>query len=616
MVRVSLGYLCLWGAVVGWPVQADEARRPALVGDRSAHPFGRGFDLDLGLDFAQDVDGIPLNTPGHVLGAGHLDAGLLIPELVEGQVATRGSYLGGQGPFAVAGSASVSLVRRLETPRFACAYGGDLADRHARLVWAQTLARPEITYALEFTRGERPWSDFLGASRINAALLRRGGGALDGWSFTALGSEEKTDGGSATPSRACDDAACRQVEAARVGDGSRYQRLLLGWNRHEAMGSDGARRVQVYGGAHLHRLWRNWTFFREDPVWGDQRHHLDRRAFLGMEASRTWHGSREPRAWTRVLGGQARVDRMEGALEATQERKPVEGSCFRPSAAQAHLLHASVYGQSDHAWPGGWHAWIALRLDGAAAQVGDLQGGWRPGEGGLVLGSPRAGLFWSPTRALLLGIQAGGGTRRGDALRGERPLLRSRSAEAFVQVTPRPDWTSGVTLWSLRVEGESLFDPGSGAFASWGPARHEGVETRHEIQRGPWRWELAWAWGTARLKEGGRVPGAMNHTGYVGIAWKDPDRCVDLRLRRTGARSLLPAGGLEVPRQDSVELRVEQALGGWALGLEIQNAFSRRTVNRAYYFPSRLPSEDRPVWDLHPKSADPQSIRIDLRNRF
>lgn len=617
MALGRIKYFCALAGCTLLSALPPEIRRVPHAGSRSTQPFARGFELDLGAEFAADVDGIPLNTPGHVLGPGHLDTNIVIPELLAGSDYAKGSYLGGQGASAVAGSASSGLVSSLEEPILAFTYGGALADRYARLVWAEHLEGPRATYALDILRNERPWNDPFGSARLNLAYRREGGNPREGWSFTALGSEEKTDGGAAKPGRPLDAAA---LDDARAGDGSWNQRLLLGWRHHREDAPGRARRIQLYGGAHLHRDWHNWTLHLADPVQGDQRQHLDRRAFLGADASQAWSVRREAVAWVHAVGFQGRADRVEGSVRATRDRALLADSPFAPNQAQGHLLHGAVYAQSDLHWGRGWHARFALRVDGAAVRLGDVTGSWTPGNGSLVLGSPRAGLFWSPVEEVLMGVQAGCGLRRGDPFREPRPLSRSRSAEALFQATPVKAWTFGITLWTLRLESETLFDPPSGAVRAGGPARHRGVETHHEIRRGPWAWELAWAWTSARFeglpRDRAWVPGSVPHTGYAAVVWKGGPWQAEARLRRTGARPLTPDAAQVAPAQDSLELRVQQEFVHWVAGLEVQNAFSRRTLNRAFHYASRLPGEVSPVRERHLKTADPQAIRMDLRRRF
>ncbi len=71
--------------------------------------FLRGFDAVHGSDIEVTVGGIPINEPSNVHGQGYVDLGFVIPEVVIGISADKGSFRLGQGPFATAGSVDFSL---------------------------------------------------------------------------------------------------------------------------------------------------------------------------------------------------------------------------------------------------------------------------------------------------------------------------------------------------------------------------------------------------------------------------------------------------------------------------------------------------------------------------
>jgi len=603
---------CVMSCLATALAAAAPPRVAAQAGSEATQFFGRGFELDFGTDFALGLDGLPLNTPSHVRGPGYLDTGILIPELVEGCRYSKGPYEAGQGAFAVAGSASLALAAP-PAPFLALTYGGADRDRTARILWADHLPGPRLTYALDFARNERPWDDLLGSARFRAALRREGEGPLGRWAFTVLGTEDQTDGGAAVPSR-----PETGVEDAKAGDGAWNQRLLLGWRLDRDGGPGVTTRVGVYAGAHHERIWNNWTFYLRDPVHGDQLEQVDRRVFLGGELARTWASG----PWIHTLGFEARADHVTAAeVQPTQDRERLGSASPIPGlSARADLLHGALYGQSALRWGGGWEAFAGLRLDGQHNRIADAAGAWADGTRTLVLGSPRAGVSFSPAEGTLFALKAGQGFRPGDAFRGDRAMTRARSADFSAQTRPLPPWTFSVTLWRLDLESEALFEPLQNAFTGRGPARHQGVELYQEIIAGPWRGELAWGWNRSWLTERprglDRVPGAVPESGYAGVGWTGGGFGVDLRLRHTGRRPLTADGSVEAGRQEAIEARVERSFASWTVAFEVVNAFTRKTYNHEFFYASRLPGEAGPVWDRHLKPADPQFIRVEVRRRF
>ncbi|GEM_PF-3635813 len=597
--------------------EVPEGHRAPQAGTQSTQWFSRGLELEFGNDFALEVDGIPLNVPSHVRGPGFLDMGIVIPELAEACRYTRGSYQAVQGPFAVAGSAALDVPEAPERV-MALAYGGARTDNFGRFLLVDHLPGTRTTYALDVTRNERPWNDLMGSARLNAAFRRQGEGPRGRWTFTVLGSEDTSDGGAAMPLRPAPDAG---AEDPRAGDGTWNQRLLMGWRLVREDGPWRTTRAGFYAGGHHVRIWNNWTGFLKDPVHGDQLEQVDRRFFVGGNTTHSWVVRSGALEWTHTLGFQARFDRVSAAEAVpTLDRGRLADSPVPALAGRADLLHGALLGQSSLAFAPGWEASVGLRLDGQSNRATRLLGLWTPQRRSILLGSPRAGISYTPVEGTVFALQAGQGLRAGDVFRENQPLVRTRSAEFTAQTRPARPWVASVTLWRLDLEAETLFDPLADAFTPRGPARHLGIETYHQLKGGAWHGEVAWGWSRAEFKNEpaarDRVPGSAPQAGYAGVGWKDDGLGVDLKLRRVGPRPLTPDGAFTAAPQTSLELRIQKDFGSWSAALEILNAFSRKTCNAEYHYPSRLAGEPAPVVDYHVKPADPQAIRVEVRRRF
>ena len=582
------------------------------VETQSSHYFARGFDLDEGAEFAYSVDGMPLNLPSALQGPGFMDDGLLIPETCEDPAYRKGPYAGDQGPFAIAGSANLATVAAFKRPMARITYGGADSDRYGRLLWAQSPAAG-VTYALEATHSYRPWDEFWQSSKVNGFLKAA---PVRGWTCTLLATEDRGDGGSPPPDRPLPADHQEDFQDLRLGNGYHFQRLYLGLARPVDRGQGVSDTFRFHGGASDLRNWVNGTYALAFPQRGDQKELLDRRTFLGFEATRRWDRRASSGGWVHTLGAQGRLDLVSQAdVFATRQRE----RWLPLMSAQGELLHAALHGQSTF-WQGqAWRAFLAARVDSQRNHVhGDSP--WTPQDRLATLVSPRLGLAWTPWSGAGLQVSAGQGFRPGNAFRDTRPLIRSRNAELAFRARLLDPWESSLTLWAMDLEHESLWDARAGAPLLRGPSRRQGLEWFHGFSKGPWHGEASLGWSRARFlhrtSAQDRVPGSIPQTAVVALGWDDGALALGLTFKSLGAYALTPDNTLICGRRNALQLSLKRTWQDWSAALKVLNAFNLRRHDRAYFYESQLPGEPWSIEDTHTKHGDPQAIRLELTRRF
>ena len=591
---------------------------PTPAGDHSSDYFARGFDLNLGPDFAIAMEGIPLNVPSALKAPGFFDDGILIPETMSGLRYRRGPYRSDQGAFAIAGSAELEAVATFERPMAKVTYGGAETDRFGRLLWADTrTGSSTCTYALEATRSYRPWNEWDPSSKLNAFLRITPREPARGWTFTLLATREKGDGG-APPLDASQPKSFPADDDPRLGDGYFYQRVFLGLNRAFDRGAGVTDQIQFYGGAATLQNWLTSTYFLRDNFWGDQVEMRDRRVFLGGEAWRQWERQTGGLDWTHRAGVQARVDQVgDASIEATFDRGPFP---LAPTFldARATLAHGTLYGQSTARWGQGWHAFVAARVDTQGNRVyGPLadprQDRWA------TLVSPRLGMGYSPWEGTQIRAAWGQGFRLGNAFRDTRPMVRAHSADLGLQTRLVEPWTTSFTFWRLDLEAEAVFDAPKSALVLGAPSRRQGLEWFNEVKWGPWSVEACLAWSKARFSQAplgqDRVPGSIPQTGLLKVSWKTAPLGASLSFRSFGAFAVEPGNTLISGRQNALSMRLERNWKDWSAALEVSNAFNLRKNKTAYYYESQFPNESA-AFGTHTRHPDRQAIRVELCHRF
>ena len=601
----QIAIIALAGALNGAEVPVERESR---------HYFARGFDLDEGGEFAYALDGIPLNVPSALQGPGFMDDGILIPEVCAEPVYRKGPYHVDQGPFAIAGGADLGTVAGFARPMARLDYGGAESDRFGRVLWAESPA-PGASYALELTHSYRPWNQFWPSSKVNGFLRLAPAQPGQGWTFTGLATGERGDGGSPPPDRPLPANHEEDFDDLRLGNGYRFQRVFLGLSRPVDRGGGVTDTFRLHGGVSTLRNWVDPTYMLTGPR-GDQKELVDRRAFAGFDARRQWDRRELAGGWVHVLGAQARVDAVtEAGVYATQR-----GERWRPLLqAQGELCHGALRGQSTRYWGQGWRAYAGARVDTQKNRVHGPMPAFRQDRLATLV-SPRFGLGWQPWAGADLRCDLGQGLRLGNAFRDTRTMVRSRNAEVGAQFRLLGPWETGLTLWTLDLEHESLWDARVGAPLLRGSSRRQGLEWFNGFRRGPWHGEASLGWSRARFREApagqDRVPGSIPQTAVLAFGWDDGGLALGFTLKTLGAYTLTPDNAVLSGRRTALELSVSRTWRDWTAGLEVINAFNLNKNGKAYFYESQLPGEPWGLADSHTKHEDPQAIRLSITRRF
>ncbi|WP_202594005.1 TonB-dependent receptor [Noviluteimonas dokdonensis] len=584
--------------------------------------FLRGFNLDHGTDFAQSVDGMPVNLRSHGHGQGYADLNFLIPELVDGLVYRKGPYAADVGDFSSAGSVEYRLVDAMPKD-FAQLEAG--SNGYARVVGAAShaIGKGTLTWGIEAQDYDGPWRDIGEDVRKRNALLRYvapvGPGQL---TLTAMGYDNRWNSPDQIPQRAVDSGLIDRlgsIDTTLGGDSSRHS-LSGGW-RGDAFG--GTFDASAYAIRYRLSLWSNFTYFLDDPVRGDQFRQFDARTVTGFALRQAWQGN----TWRVRAGMDGRRDDIgRVGVERTQAR-----------AFVAPVRDDRVDERSVDAWMDAqWSLTQALRLqlggryDRYTFDVDALQ----PENGGRTsagIASFKGELAWrvaEPTELYLDWGQgfhsndARGTTIRVDPVSGDpanrvTPLVRSRGAELGLRIAREGRWQTTLALWRLDLASELLFVGDAGTTEASRPSERRGVELGAYWFADPRaRLELEVAYTQARFGDddpaGDRIPGAVPWV--VSAAWSSDwaqGWHSSARVRYLGAAPLIEDDGVRSASSTMVSLAVGKRWQRWNLELDVLNALDSDDHDIEYFYASRLPGEaDEGVEGLHIHAFEPRSYRL------
>ncbi|MCU1382709.1 MAG: tonB-dependent Receptor Plug domain protein [Acidobacteria bacterium] len=587
--------------------------------------FLRGFNLDHGSDFAMTVAGTPVNMPSHAHSQGYSDINFMIPEIVAGVQFSKGPYFAEQGDFATAGSSNITYATELDRP-IVHAEVGAYGFRRALFAASPKVGNGHLLAALETSTNDGPWTVPDSYRKFNGVLRYSQGDQVNGFSLTAMGYHGTWRATEASPTRAVDAGLIDRFGSIDASDGGHTYRYAAAADWQHGTNAT-LTKVTAYGIAYDLDLISNFTFFLNDPVHGDQIEQVDHRFVSGAKVSHRrltrWGG----RGVQNTFGVQLRNDVIpEVALFHTEKRVRLD-----TRADDAVLVtSAGVYAQNEIEWTRWFRTSAGVRLDGTRYRIDALDTA-NSGVTTAAIVSPKGGAIFGPWKGTEFYLNAGTGfhsnsaqgttiTRDADGLPVDRvtPLVRAKGGEVGVRTVAIPHVQTTVSLWTLRLGSELVYNGDAGATEPGPASERHGVELANYYS--PYKWltfdgDLSLS--RARFSDvqpaGQFVPEAVGTVVSAGASVDGFHRAFgSLRWRYFGPRALVQDDSVRSKATSLVNMQGGyQLLKNLRATVDIFNLLNEQVSDIDYYFASRLPGEPLGgVEDIHFHPAAPRTIRI------
>ena len=589
--------------------------------------FLRGFNLDHGSDFAMTVAGTPVNMPTHAHSQGYADLNFLIPELVAGVQFSKGPYFADQGDFATAGASNITYATILDRPIVHLERG---AYDFGRALFAASpkVGRGHLLMAFEVSNNSGPWAVPDSYKKYNSVLRYSQGDTVDGFSISFMGYHGTWNATEASPERAVAEGLIGRFGSIDGTDGGRTSRYSVAgeWQR----GSNKAlTKVTVYGIGYNLDLISNFTFYLDDPAHGDQQEQVDRRFVTGAKVLHRrltqWAGH----SVQNTMGVQIRNDDIpEVALYHTEQRVRLDTR----SQNAARVTSAGVYAQNEVEWAPWLRTTLGIRGDVSRYRVDALEP-VNSGTAGAGIVSPKAGATFGPWKSTELYINGGTGFHSNNALgttitrdnegspiQRVTPLVRASGAEVGVRTVAVPHLQSTVSVWTLRLGSELVYNGDVGATEPGPASERHGLEIANYYS--PYKWlvfDADLSLSSARFSDaspaGTTVPEAVGTVVSAGASVDRFHRAFgSVRMRYFGSRGLTQDGAVRSKPTTLVNLGAGYEVAkNLRVTADIFNVFDARDSDIDYYFTSRLPGEPLAgVDDIHFHPAVPRTLRVGL----
>jgi hypothetical protein len=259
-------------------------------GGKAEQIFLRGFDLDHGTDINLSIDGMPVNMVSHAHGQGYADLHWVIPELIDKVNFNKGPYFADKGNFTTAGFVEFKTKNYLENNFFKIEGGQFNTYRGIagiNLIKQKGDSRDQSLYFAgegSYTKGffESPQ----GFSRFNGILKYHNRINNNSTLTTSLtGFKSKWNASGQIPDRAVESGLVGFYGAIDNTEGGQTSRYNVNMELLSNLNSGAVIRNQLFYSKYKFELYSNFTFFKEDPVNGDQIRQKEDRNIIGYNGS-------------------------------------------------------------------------------------------------------------------------------------------------------------------------------------------------------------------------------------------------------------------------------------------------------------------------------------------
>ena len=609
--------------------------------------FLRGFNLDHGTDFANFVDGMPVNMRSHGHGQGYTDLNFLIPEAV-GKISYRkGAYYADVGDFSGAGSAKIETLDSAQNELSATV--GE--DSYYRLLVMKNFssANGESLFAFEANRYDGPWTDikedldkinllFKHTQHIGQGHLHIGLMAYDNsWNSADQIPEQAVRDGFIDELGSIDDTV--------GGESSRYS-INVDWRQ-------GGLHASAYLINYDLNLWSNFTYFLEDDTNGDQFEQVDDRNIYGGQLSYLLDGDLADSRMSNRFGMDFRVDDIDevGLYQTSaRERSCVglgPGSCGVTRSDEIKQASIGIYLENRIEWSDRLRIVFGARYDYFDFDVKDKAGtnlngvdlSVNSGDTDDDIISLKGSVILALSDGLETYVSAGQGFHSNDA-RGTvinvdpadgsavdtvDPLVHSFGYELGVRVFYEDRINASLALWALELDSELLFVGDAGNTEASGKSERLGIEaTIYYRIDDHWSLDLEYAYTDAEFSDepsdANNIPGAIEHVLQTGVSLDFKSGWFgSLRLRYFGERPLVEDGSVESDDSTVWNLRAGYRLEDWIVRADVLNLTDSDAHDIDYVYESQYqPTADGGISDegIHYHVIEPRTVRLTVERNF
>jgi outer membrane receptor protein involved in Fe transport len=582
-------------------------------GGKAEQIFLRGYDLDHGTDISIGVDGIPVNMVSHAHGQGYADLHFLIPELIESVNFLKGSYDASKGNFNTAGAVdfkTLDYVRRNQVKIEGGMFRNSRVVALVNLLGEKQEDKDQSAYIASEYRYNRGYFDHpQGFQRFN--IFSRYKTRLSPHTNLSLSASHfwsKWNASGQIPERAIKSGMIGFFGAIDPNEGGHTSRSNLNLQLITQLKQGSYVKNQFYYTRNHFKLYSDFTFFKEDPVNGDQIRQAENRSTFGYNGSYHRSGFAGKFTVNTDAGISIRADRTAGSeLSRTKDRSILILPVMLGDISETNMgayVQESIRFSKKITLKGG------LRYDVFFNRYKDrLRGDSIDGTSASVF-SPKLSLQYNSTSQVQFYVSFGKGFHSNDTRvvvprNGLQTLPPVHAVDLGTVFKPAKNIMINAALWYLLSEQEFIYVGDEGIVEANGKSRRYGMDVSLRYQ--PLRMlyldmDLNYAHGRSADAPRGEnflpLAPVFNSTG--GLVLKAPSGINGgIRYRYLGNRPANETYSLTAKGYFITDLHAGYTRDRYEASFTVENLFNKRWKEAQFETESRLPGEPDPVTEIH-----------------
>lgn len=594
-------------------------------GGKAEQLFLRGFDLDHGTDINISVDGMPVNMVSHAHGQGYADLHFVIPELIEKVNFNKGPYFADKGNFTTAGFVEFKTKDYLKNDFVKLEAGQFNTFRGIAGVNLLKTTGEKRNQSLYFA-GEASYSKGYfnhpqNFSRLNTTLKYHGN-ISENHSLTAsiTGFTSKWNASGQIPNRGVEQGIVGFFGAIDPNEGGETSRYNANIELLSNLNNGATFRNQIYYSKYFFELYSNFTFYKEDPINGDQIRQKENRnigGYNGVYQKEFLIGSLKTETKT---GVQLRYDAVNNIeLTRTKDRTI---NIKEISLGNVNELNTAAYYSQKILFTDQLELTGALRLDYFHNRYYDKLANQDLSSNSSII-SPKLNLNYRLNNNVQLYLYNGKSFHSNDTRvavqeNGKKVLPPAYGTDFGGIFKLGNNFFLQTALWYLWLDQEFIYVGDEGVVEAGGQTKRFGLDisTRYEIIKNLYAdldLSLANPRAIGVAKEENYLALAPRFTSVGGLTYRKQNGWNgSLRYRYMADRPANETYSVVAKGYFITDGAVHYSTRKWEAGLTIQNLLNTKWKETQFDTESRLKNETSPVSEIHFTPGTPFSARLNF----